>query len=140
MRRISSNFVKAHSDLSISHVNKLANSLWKGRTFEEKILAISILNRFHRVLDEHTWRRMDMSIRRRVGRYVIHLDQAPSAMPHMDRNKIRDVLKLRECWKRDRRRAESFLMKHAKGMPSVTITVATERAPKAFREKLRSMS
>jgi len=81
MRRISSNFVKAHSDLSISHVNKLANSLWKGRTFEEKILAISILNRFHRVLDEHTWRRMDMSIRRRVGRYVIHLDQAPSAMP-----------------------------------------------------------
>ncbi|HKZ48932.1 MAG TPA: DNA alkylation repair protein [Thermoplasmata archaeon] len=44
---------------------------------------------------------------------------------------------LRECWKKDRRRTEAFLRKHAKGLPRVTITVATERAPKAFREELR---
>lgn len=44
---------------------------------------------------------------------------------------------LRECWKRDRRRTESFLRKHAKGLPRVVITVATERAPKVFREELR---
>jgi 3-methyladenine DNA glycosylase AlkD len=44
---------------------------------------------------------------------------------------------LRECWKKDRSRTEAFLRAHAKGMPRVTITVATERAPKAFREELR---
>lgn len=44
---------------------------------------------------------------------------------------------LRECWKKDRRRTEAFLRKHARGLPPVTITVATERAPKKFREELR---
>lgn len=44
---------------------------------------------------------------------------------------------LRECWKRDRRRTEAFLRKHVRGLPPVTITVATERAPKTFREELR---
>ena len=44
---------------------------------------------------------------------------------------------LRECWKKDRRRTEAFLRHHAEGLPPVTITVATERAPKAFRLELR---
>src|SRR3990172_1079542 len=44
---------------------------------------------------------------------------------------------LRECWKKDERRVRGFLLKHARGLPPVTITVATERAPKAFREELR---
>lgn len=44
---------------------------------------------------------------------------------------------LRECWKKDLRRTEAFLRKHAPGLPPVVITVATERAPKAFREELR---
>lgn len=47
---------------------------------------------------------------------------------------------LRECWKVDRRRTEAFLRAHVKGLPPVTITVATERAPKAFREELRRKS
>lgn len=44
---------------------------------------------------------------------------------------------LRECWKKDERRVRGFLLKHARGLPPVTITVATERAPKTFREELR---
>src|SRR5437870_2422531 len=44
---------------------------------------------------------------------------------------------LRECWKRDRRRTEAFLRKHIRGLRPVTITVATERAPKALRLDLR---
>jgi len=44
---------------------------------------------------------------------------------------------LRECWKKDRRRTEAFLRKHARGLPRIVISVATERAPKAFREELR---
>jgi len=47
---------------------------------------------------------------------------------------------LRECWKKDRQRTEAFLRKHVSGLPPVTITVATERAPKAFREELRRKS
>jgi 3-methyladenine DNA glycosylase AlkD len=44
---------------------------------------------------------------------------------------------LRECWKKDARRTEAFLRKHVRGLPRVTITVATERASKGFREELR---
>jgi 3-methyladenine DNA glycosylase AlkD len=44
---------------------------------------------------------------------------------------------LRECWKRDRRTTERFLRRHAKVLSRTTITVATERASKAFREELR---
>jgi 3-methyladenine DNA glycosylase AlkD len=45
---------------------------------------------------------------------------------------------LRECWKKDRQRTEAFLLKHVKGMPRIVITVATERAPKKFRDALRA--
>ena len=44
---------------------------------------------------------------------------------------------LRECWKKDEKRTAAFLRRHARGLPPVTITVATERAPKEFREELR---
>jgi len=44
---------------------------------------------------------------------------------------------LRESWKVDARRVETFLREHARGLPRVTITVATERAAKSFREELR---
>lgn len=44
---------------------------------------------------------------------------------------------LRESWKEDRRKTEAFLRKHVRGLPKVVITVATERAPKTFRDELR---
>ena len=44
---------------------------------------------------------------------------------------------LRECWKKDRRKTEAFLLGHVRGLPRVVITVATERAPRTFKEKLR---
>ncbi len=45
---------------------------------------------------------------------------------------------LRECWKRDARRTERFLLAHSPGLPPVTVTVATERATNAFRATLRA--
>jgi len=47
---------------------------------------------------------------------------------------------LRECWKRDRTRTEAFLRKHAARLSRVTITVATERAPRTLRTSLRRAS
>lgn len=47
---------------------------------------------------------------------------------------------LRECWKKDRARTERFLRREARRLAPVTITVATERAPKSFREELRRAS
>jgi len=44
---------------------------------------------------------------------------------------------LRECWKKDKKRTEIYLREHVTGLPRVVITVATERAPKAFRDELR---
>lgn len=44
---------------------------------------------------------------------------------------------LRECWKENRVRTEAFLRRHVAGLLPVVITVATERAPKSFREELR---
>jgi 3-methyladenine DNA glycosylase AlkD len=44
---------------------------------------------------------------------------------------------LRECWKKDRRKTEAFLLGHVRGLPRVVITVATERAPRIFKEELR---
>jgi len=45
---------------------------------------------------------------------------------------------LRECWKKDRARTERFLRREVRRLAPVTITVATERAPKRFREELRA--
>ncbi|MGA7649142.1 MAG: DNA alkylation repair protein [Thermoplasmata archaeon] len=47
---------------------------------------------------------------------------------------------LRECWKQDRARTERFLRREVRHLAPVTVTVATERAPKRFREELRRAS
>jgi 3-methyladenine DNA glycosylase AlkD len=45
---------------------------------------------------------------------------------------------LRECWKQDRPRTEHFLWTHARALPPIVITVATERASAPFRARLRA--
>ncbi len=47
---------------------------------------------------------------------------------------------LRECWKKDRVRTERFLRREARRLAPVAITVATERAPKRFRQELHRAS
>ncbi len=95
------------------------------------------------------WSRSTNPWRRRVALYALHddvlareLDRPFDLLERLLYDEELWVQRavgtwLRECWKRDRARTEAFLRRHAKGLPKVVITVATERAPKSFREELR---
>ena len=192
-RRIVSEFAKAHRDLPVSDVNRLAAALWSGETFEEKALGIGILSRYARILDDASWRlldrwadtasgwglcdgigagpvssmvsrrparfrelllwaRSDNLWRRRIAAYGLNdfvragdLDRPLELLERLLYDPEFWVQRavgtwLRECWKKDRARTEAFLRAHVRGLPPVVITVATERAPKAFREELRQRS
>ena len=189
LRGILAAFVQDHRDLTAKEVNALAAAVWRGRSLEEKWLAISLLDRHANVLDESSWRLLDELVddcvgwgmcdsigagpiakmvrakptrfrdlvrwskaknpRRRVAAYALHdfvlrkeLDRPFVLLGRLLYDEEFWVQRavgtwLRECWKRDERRTKAFLRAHVKGLPKVVITVATERAPKAFREELR---
>ena len=59
LRTIVSNFRKAYRDLDVRTLNELAADLWKGSTFEEKALAISLLDGYAKTLDASSWRLLD---------------------------------------------------------------------------------
>jgi len=193
LRRIVSLFWRAHKDLSSRDLNALAARLWRGQTFEEKALAMSLLSRYRKALDDATWHLVDRWAEDATGwglcdslgmgpvaamvydkpaRFSELLRWTPSDNPWRRRISayaLRDMVHakefdkpfrllerllydkefwvqravgtwLRECWKRDPRRTEAFLRRHVRGLPPVVITVATERAPKSFREELRRKS
>ncbi|HYM40568.1 MAG TPA: DNA alkylation repair protein [Thermoplasmata archaeon] len=193
LRALQAQFRKDHPTLTVREVNLLAGALWSGHTFEEKALAIGLLDRHRDVLDERSWLLADSWVdeatgwalsdglasgpissmarstpkrfaellrwtkaknfwRRRASTYALNefvrggeLDKPFRLLERLLYDEEFWVQRavgtwLRECWKRDRRRTEAFLRKHARGLPPVTITVATERASKAFREELRRKS
>ena len=59
LRAISSTFHKEHRDLDVDELNRLAASLWRESTFEEKALAIELMNRYSKRLDNASWRLLD---------------------------------------------------------------------------------
>jgi len=179
--------------VSSADLNALADDLWtQGETYDERAVAISLLDRYPKLLDDETWRIVDRWVEQASGWALCDaLGSGPiSTILHKDSAKSKEVLRwtrsenfwrrrialyalrefvsaneldfpfvvlknliydkefwvqraagtwLRECWKKDRKRTEEFLIKNSKGLPKVVITVATERAPKSFREKLRRM-
>ena len=190
LRAIISAFRKEHRELEADELNRLAAALWRGSTFEEKALAVELLNRYSHTLDDVSWRLLDAWVdeasgwglcdwlgsgpvstmanarparfreilrwtasnnlwRRRIAAYALRgfvhageLDKPFQLLERLLYDEESWVQRavgtwLRECWKKDRRRTESFLRAHVRGLPKVVITVATERAPKAFREELR---
>ena len=190
LRAIVSAFRRAHRDLAVGDLNRLASSLWAGPTFEEKALAISLLDALWKSLDAESWRVLDAWAGESSGWGLCDsLALGPiTKIVHSQPRRFREVVRwtksenrwrrriavyamrdfvfageldrpfdvferllyddevwvqravgtwLRESWKKDRERTAAFLRAHARGLPPVTITVATERAPKAFREKLR---
>lgn len=109
-------------------------------------IAHAQLNRFHEVL---RWTKSKNPWRRRIAAYAVRdfvrageLDPAFQLLERLlydDEFWVQRAVGtwLRESWKQDRRKTEAFLRKHVRGLPKVVITVATERAPKAFRDELR---
>ena len=191
MRATLAAFRKEHRDATAKDVNALAAALWRGRTFEEKVLAIMMMDAHAKVLDEASWRLLDGWVdgcvgwgmcdsigagpiaklvhakpvrfrellrwtrsanpwRRRIALYALHdfvlakeLDKPFRLLEKLVYDEEFWVQRavgtwLRECWKRDEPHTKAFLRRHAKGLPAIVITVATERAPRAFREELRS--
>jgi len=190
MRAIVAAFAKDHRALNAAEVNALADALWSGPLFEEKSLAILLLGRYEKILDDDSWRLGDGWVdaatgwglsdglasgpiagmvyakasrfqdilrwtlakniwRRRASTYALHrfvrageLDKPFHLLEKLlydDEFWVQRAVGtwLRECWKQDRRRTEAFLRKHVHGLPNVVIRIATERAPKGFRDELR---
>ena len=189
-RTILREFVKRNRRLTPKEVNALAAALWEGRVLEEKALAIALLGRYEKILDDGSWDLTDRWVdaatgwalsdslasgpiagmlyakparfrevvrwtraknmwRRRASTYALHrfvragdLDKPFDLLERLLYDKEFWVQRavgtwLRECWKEDRRRTAAFLREHVRGLPRVVITVATERAPRSFRDELR---
>ena len=192
MRAILAAFRKGHRGATAKDANALAGALWRGTTFEEKALAIMMMDAHTKILDGTSWRQLDGWVdgcvgwgmcdsigagpiakvvhakpgrfrellrwaksanpwRRRIALYALHdyvlakeLDKPFTLLEKLVYDEEFWVQRavgtwLRECWKRDARRTEAFLRRHVNGLPRVVVTVATERAPKAFREELRRL-
>ena len=98
------------------------------------------------------WTRSDNLWRRRASTYALRvwvrageLDRPFALLNRLRSDPERWVQRavgtwLRECWKKDRARTERFLRREVLHLAPVTITVATERASKSFREELRRAS
>jgi len=193
LRGLVAAFRRENRNLPVGDLNTLAAVLWKGASFEEKAVAVTLLDIYHKILDDSSWRLIHSWVdeatgwglcdwialgpvakivyarperfrnlvrwtkstnpwRRRIAVYALHdfvfageLDKPFELLERLLYDREFWVQRavgtwLRECWKQDRRRTEGFLRAHMRGLPKVVITVATERAPKAFREELRRRS
>jgi len=59
LRGIARRFDREHRDLPPAAWWSVARTLWEGTTFEERVLAVELLKRRRRRLDDRTWRRLD---------------------------------------------------------------------------------
>ena len=173
-----------------SRARSLARSLWRGRTFEERMVAIELLGSAPLAADEGAWRletrwvdsatgwalsdslaagpiadqaaahperfrellrwtRSPNLWRRRAAAYALRvwvragdLDRPFELLERLLDDRERWVQRavgtwLRECWKKDQSRTEGFLRREVARLAPVTISVATERASRKFRDELR---
>jgi 3-methyladenine DNA glycosylase AlkD len=99
-----------------------------------------------------SWTRSPNLWRRRAALYALnrwvrtgHLDRPFDILRRLRRDPEPWVQRavgtwLRECWKKDRARTERFLEQHAGQLPPTVLTIATERAPRAYRVRLRGLA
>jgi 3-methyladenine DNA glycosylase AlkD len=112
-------------------------------------LATQVAARPERFAELLHWTRSENLWRRRASTYALRawvrageLDRPFELLARLVEDPERWVQRavgtwLRECWKKDPPRTARFLRREVHRLPPVTITVATERAPRRFREELR---
>ena len=109
-------------------------------------LVASHPDRFYELLrwtdSENLWRRRAATYALRVWVRAGDLDRPFALLARLVDDPEKWVQRavgtwLRECWKKDRVRTERFLRQKVRRLAPVTITVATERAARSFREELR---
>lgn len=106
--------------------------------------------RFREIL---RWTRATNIWRRRASTYALHryvrardLDRPFQLLEKLLRDDEFWVQRavgtwLRECWKIDPKRTETFLLSQIRrGLPPIVVSVATERASKPFRARLRRLN
>lgn len=115
-------------------------------------VAAQVTDRPERFADLLRWTESNSTWRRRASTYALRgwfraglLDRPLELLERLLDDPERWVQRavgtwLRECWKQDRARTERFLRRQVRRLAPITITVATERAPKRFREELRRAS
>src|SRR2546430_4879246 len=59
MRAIVAGFAKEHRRLTAAELNALASALWSAPLYEEKSLAILLLGRYEKILNDDSWRLAD---------------------------------------------------------------------------------
>jgi 3-methyladenine DNA glycosylase AlkD len=67
MRTILAAFRREHRDVTVAQVNALAAAVWRGTTFEEKALAILMMDGHARILDDASWRLLNSWVDDCVG-------------------------------------------------------------------------
>jgi len=67
MRAILAAFRTEHRDATVGQVNALAAGIWRGTTFEERALAIMMMDAHARLLDDASWRLLDAWVDDCVG-------------------------------------------------------------------------
>jgi 3-methyladenine DNA glycosylase AlkD len=190
LHRVVGGFRRRNGPQSSVTLQPLLRVLWSGRTYEERVVAIEILDRYVEAQDDSSWQLADSWAegatgwglcdalasgpiarmvaaepqrfsgltrwtrapdlwRRRASVYALHdmvfagdLDRPFALLARLARDSEFWVQRavgtwLRECWKKDSHRTERFLWEHVHDLAPLTITIATERAPKSLRVALR---
>jgi 3-methyladenine DNA glycosylase AlkD len=190
LRAVARSFRHRFPGVDLRDLHALADRLWHGRVFEERLLACELLVAERRRWTDESWdvatawidtaegwglcdtlgnellgRMVDVAPsrltevrgwvrspnpwRRRVAVYALgrriragDLDAPFAFLTALRRDPDPWVQRavgtwLRECWKVDPGRTEAFLLRYARELPAVVRSVATERAPQRFRDRLR---
>jgi 3-methyladenine DNA glycosylase AlkD len=112
MRSIVAAFAKDHKRLTAAELNALAAALWSGPVFEEKSVAILLLGRYEKILDDDSWRLVDGWVDAATGWALSDaLASGPIAgMVHANPSRFRDLLRWTRAKSVWRRRASTYAL------------------------------
>src|SRR5439155_20207436 len=123
-------FAKDHRTLTAAEVNALAAALWADPLFEEKSLAILLLSRYAKILDDDSWKLADHWVDEATGWGLSDgLASGPIAgMGYAKPVRFRDILRCTRAKSIRRRRASTYALPRA--VPAGSLDEPSERPAK----------